>query len=58
MKVALLQNNPLWFEKNEMLGRAPDGGSVDLDLADGKAVVDIPSFGIARIRLGMPAASE
>jgi len=30
MKVALLQNNPLWFEKNEMLGRAADAGNDDM----------------------------
>jgi len=30
MRVALLQNNPLWFEKNEMLGRAADAAGEDM----------------------------
>ncbi len=29
-RVALLQNNPLWFEKNEMLGRSADVGTEDM----------------------------
>lgn len=30
MKAALLQNNPLWFEKNEMLGRTAGGAGDDM----------------------------
>ncbi len=30
LKVGLLQNNPLWFEKNEMLGRTADGGTGEM----------------------------
>jgi pyruvate formate lyase activating enzyme len=29
-RVSLLQNNPLWFDKNEMLGRSADGGSGEM----------------------------
>jgi pyruvate formate lyase activating enzyme len=40
-RVALLQNNPLWFEKNEMLGRGADAGTEDMRAWIGRDRMDL-----------------